>query len=142
MGLTTYGVAAEPAYLGCLVAIGSRLKERLGDNLTLDDIPEAREVYNSLKNELDEDLLPEEDEILSPPPKPRIGRYGEVSLEMVGEAKRKSTLQWKLTAGRHEKNHAEMKSSLVTYQEKYIVQITSNSTCADFLFVPCFRPIR
>jgi hypothetical protein len=44
----------------------------------LDDIPEGREVFNSLKNELGEDLLPEEDEILNPPPKPRRGRYGEV----------------------------------------------------------------
>jgi len=141
MGIMSYEVAAAPAFLGAIAAVGPRLKDGVcaASGVGLDDIPGAREAYELLRSELPEGVLQPEDEFFVEPVR-APGQRGGLSLEEVGAPRRKNTVQWKLTAARLELRHETMKAKAAEKEEdKYIVQQTSNSTCADFLFLQGFR---
>jgi len=141
LGIVSYEIAAAPAFIGCIQAVGSRLAERIGEELSLDDIPGAREAYTELRMELGEHAdLPDESALFkeAKSTRPR-GQQGTVDLGSIGAPKRKAKLQWKLTAAKHEKIYARLQEQATTKEEKYIMEVTSNPTCADFLFVRGFR---
>jgi hypothetical protein len=107
------------------------LLDRIDQNLDYDNISGLTEAHASLRETLGDDpTLPEIKDLFNPPMQTRVPRAATSLLV----PKRKTTLQYKLTAKLQQKVYDEMVSK-ATGPSTYIIRVTSNPTSADFLFV-------
>jgi hypothetical protein len=125
LGITSYDLAARPAYLGCLSKVGPRLTAWISEpELDVVGFPEARaEVQQELVDEEGASPVPDIEEFFYP-------QYGPRQKEEEGQRH----LQRVLTEAVHKKTYERVAES-ATEDETFILRCTSSTTAGDVFFV-------